>query len=206
MRYQPTAGSNSATRTDGRAPTLKNCLSRLARTLAVLRALYELPGYFSWYLCYQRVRARCPSHFFGKWLNRTFCMKPTELTSTLTLTNHKFTDHKFTWFRPLRTTCLAYRPTSQPFSARNCRREHYLLGKRTFPKFFVFFVFCDALFFFSPVFLCFTFFHLRKRVLTAVRFWFSFLNPQNLFPFCRFFSLFFRFSLRVRGDKARQHY
>ena len=50
--------------------------------------------------------------------------------------------------RPPRRTCSAYRPTSQPFSARNCRRENWLLGKRTFPKFFAFFGFCDVLFFF----------------------------------------------------------
>ena len=37
--------------------------------------------------------------------------------------------------RPPRRTRSAYRPTSQPFSACNCRRENYLLG--TLPDFFL---------------------------------------------------------------------
>ena len=48
--------------------------------------------------------------------------------------------------RPLRRTCSAYRLISQPFSARNCPRENYVLMKRTLPKFFAFFASCDVLF------------------------------------------------------------
>ena len=124
-----------------------------------------------------------------------------------------------TWYinllrcRPLRRTCSAYRSTSQPFSARNCRRENSLLGKRTFPKFFAFFAFVLVTFFYlvsPPVFsfhVCFTFFQLRERVLLfVVRFGFPCLYPQklafHLFLFGRFFFLsFFRFSFFVTSDE-----
>ena len=110
--------------------------------------------------------------------------------------------------RPLRRTCSAYRPTSQPFSARHCRRENQLLGKRTFPKFFAFFAFCDVLCFFPRFFRYFTFFQLRVRVFTAVRFWFSFLCPEknrvSYFCFLSFFS--FVFSFFVTSDERGQGY
>ena len=49
--------------------------------------------------------------------------------------------------RPPGRTCSAYRPTSQPFSARNCRLENLLLGKRTFSKLFCFLCFLMAFLF-----------------------------------------------------------
>ena len=49
--------------------------------------------------------------------------------------------YKLTQISPTSEDMPAYRPTSRPFSARNCRREKQLLGKRTFRKFFAFFAF-----------------------------------------------------------------
>ena len=80
--------------------------------------------------------------------------------------------------RPLRRICSAYRPTSHPFSARNCRREHFV-GEQNVPEVLRFLRFLYRSFFvFIPVFRCLTFFQLRERV-TAVRFWFSFLYPHK---------------------------
>ena len=67
--------------------------------------------------------------------------------------------------RPLRRTCSAYRPTSQPFSARNCRGENYLLGNP--PKVLCFYLFfCDVFFRLFFRVLAFSLFLCTTRFLT----------------------------------------
>ena len=61
--------------------------------------------------------------------------------------------------RLLRRTCSTYFPTSQPFSACNCRRKFYLLGTNL-PEFLCFLCFLDVFSFF----LFFFFFFLFLRV------------------------------------------
>ena len=91
----------------------------------------------------------------------------------------------------------AYRPTSQPFSACNCRRGNYLLGNPS--EIICFLAFCDEIFYFSPPFffrsVVLSFFQLR--VLLAVRFLFCIQKKSfSSFPFLSFF--FFRFFVHYK--------
>ena len=113
--------------------------------------------------------------------------------------------------RPLRRTCSAYRPTSQPFSARNCWRGNYLLGTRTFPKWFASLLFVTFFFCFFPRFFFVSRFssYENEYLLPLYVFGFPFCIHRkiafHLFLFVVFFLSSFRFSLRVtREDKARQ--
>ena len=119
--------------------------------------------------------------------------------------------------RPPRRTCSAYLSTSQPFSARNCRRENYWLGKRTFPKFFAFFAFCGVLFVFSfyPVFSFFVVSRFSSYEYEYEYYWCTFWaffpfriiksRVSSFFPFRSIFFLsVFRYKSRERTRPRRQ--
>ena len=121
----------------------------------------------------------------------------------------------FNWLgsSPLRRTSSAYPSTFQPFSARNCRRGNYLLGKP--PEVLCFLCFLWRYFFLLlSRFFIFSLFRVfpatsTSTILVYVLGFFPFRIHKNscfTFFFPPFFSFFsFVFSLQVtREDNARQ--